>query len=55
MVIPRSISSVFESIEVPSLIAPHWRMIASVKVVFPWSTCAIIAIFLISVDIGIRI
>src|SRR3989344_9219936 len=47
---PRSSSMVLESIEIPSATAPHWRRIASVKVVLPWSTWAIIAMFLISIE-----
>src|SRR3989344_6165580 len=51
MVIPRSSSRAFESIETPSSATPVWRIKASVKVVFPWSTCAIIAMFRISIGL----
>src|SRR3989338_5766840 len=49
MVMPRSCSSVLESIETPSWPTPIWRIRASVKVVLPWSTWAMIAMFLISI------
>src|SRR3989344_4755170 len=48
MVMPRSFSSAFESIVTPSSVAPLCRSIASVSVVFPWSTWAMIAMFRIS-------
>src|SRR3989338_6339086 len=49
MVIPRSCSKELESMETPSFAAPVCRNSASVSVVLPWSTCAIIAMFLISI------
>src|SRR3990167_2277126 len=49
MVMPRSSSRALESIDTPSSATPAWRSKASVRVVFPWSTCAIIAMFLISI------
>src|SRR3989344_1721004 len=50
MVIPRSNSRAFESIDTPTPTIPVSRIKASVRVVLPWSTCAIIAMFLISIS-----
>src|SRR5215472_13836829 len=54
MVMPRSRSSSFESMTRSTMAslarnAPLWRSIASTKVVFPWSTWAIIAMLRISI------
>ena len=49
IVIPRSCSSASESMLTSLSVAPVCRKIASVSVVFPWSTWAIIAMFLISI------
>src|SRR3989344_655281 len=51
MVIPRSSSRMLESIETPSCATPVCRKSASVKVVFPWSTWAMIAMLRISIQI----
>ena len=52
---PRSSSSLFESIETPACPTPVCCKMASVRVVFPWSTCAIIAIFRISIYLYLAI
>src|SRR3989344_145537 len=51
MVMPRSSSRMLESIETPSCATPVCRKSASVKVVFPWSTWAMIAMLRISIQI----
>src|SRR3989344_6541424 len=51
---PRSCSSAFESMVTPSPTMWVWRINASVKVVLPWSTCAIIAMLRISIKIKCR-
>jgi hypothetical protein len=48
---PRSRSRAFWSMLMPSSNMPVWRMMASVRVVLPWSTWAMMAILRISIEI----